>query len=439
MNRAIVWFRQDLRLTDNEAIIEATKHADEVLYVYVFEDEFTKSFSKHGFRRTGIHRLKFIIESVEDLRNNLRLRGADLIIRCGKTEDEVFNIANQFKSTWVFCNRERTRDEVSIQDELERKLWSVGQELRYARGKMLYYTQDLPFPITHTPDVFTQFRKEVEKITPVREPLEVPKDLKFKGNDIRTGELPELSDFGYFDYEFDKRSAHPFKGGETSGLERLQHYIWESQNILSYSDRRNDLIGTNYSSKFSAYLSQGCLSPKTIFYEIKKFELKYGESKSTYHLIFELLWRDFFRLTGKKHLNQIFKKEGINRKGQQSFMHDQVKIDEWIEGRTGQPFIDANMRELKATGFMSNRGRQNVASYFVHDLMQNWQIGAEYFECMLVDYDVCSNWCNWNYIAGIGNDPRENRVFNIATQSQKYDPKGEYVALWLKDEQQTVC
>ena len=112
VNRAIVWFRQDLRLSDNEAIHDALKHADEVLYVYVFEDLFLKSNGPHGFRRTGKHRLKFIIESVEDLRLNLRSKGADLIIRCGKAQDEIFKLAKQYKSSWVFCNRERTSDEV---------------------------------------------------------------------------------------------------------------------------------------------------------------------------------------------------------------------------------------------------------------------------------------------------------------------------------------
>ncbi len=115
-------------------------------------------------------------------------------------------------------------------------------------------------------------------------------------------------------------------------------------------------------------------------------------------------------------------------------MRDQEALFKlWVEGRTGVPFIDANMRELSATGFMSNRGRQNVASFLVKDLQVNWTWGAMYFESLLIDYDVCSNWGNWNYVAGVGNDPRENRYFNILSQAKKYDYQGEYVRHWLEE------
>ena len=103
----------------------------------------------------------------------------------------------------------------------------------------------------------------------------------------------------------------------------------------------------------------------------------------------------------------------------------------WAQGKTGIPFIDANMIELQSSGFMSNRGRQNVASFLVKDLFVNWQMGAEYFESVLIDYDPCSNWGNWNYVAGVGSDPRENRYFNILRQAKMYDVKGDYVKHWI--------
>ena len=106
-------------------------------------------------------------------------------------------------------------------------------------------------------------------------------------------------------------------------------------------------------------------------------------------------------------------------------------LNKWINGQTGVPFIDANMMELKLTGFMSNRGRQNVASYLCNDLKVDWRYGAAYFEQQLVDYDVCNNWGNWAYLAGVGNDPRANRYFNIAKQAAMYDPDGSFQQLWL--------
>lgn len=432
--RAVIWFRQDLRLHDNEALAEAMKRADEIVFAYIFDERVFKGKTQwFGFPKTGKFRAKFVIEAIEDLRKSIRARGTDLIIRIGKPEEEIAKIVEETKASWVFCNRERTSEEAEVQDALERKLWSQGQEMIYTRGKMLYYTQDLPFPVNFTPDTFTQFRKEVEKVVNVRKPLETPKAFKSLSINIAAGEIPTLKDFGHEDFEVDTRAAFPFKGGETEGLKRLHYYLWESDLIKEYKETRNGLLGVDYSSKFSPYLAQGCLSPKQIYHEIRKYEMTKGSNESTYWLFFELLWRDFFRLMGKKYDNRIFLKDGPKGKADSRWKNDKKLFNIWANAKTGIPFIDANMKELNATGFMSNRGRQNVASFLVKDLFVNWQMGAEYFESILLDYDPCSNWGNWNYIAGVGADPRENRYFNILRQAKMYDIKGCYVKTWLPE------
>ena len=431
--RAIVWFRQDLRLHDNEALCDALEQSDEVIPVFVFDERTFKGETRFGFSKTGPFRTKFIIESIHDLRESLGELGSELIVRVGKPEEEIFKIARLAKTSWVFCNRERTQEEVDVQDALERNLWSIGQEMRYSRGKMLYYTADLPFPITHTPDVFTQFRKETERYVPVRKPLPTPEDLKPTTFELNPGEIPALPDFGKEEFEIDQRAVLRFKGGEKEGMKRLHYYLWGSHQIRQYKETRNGLIGGDYSSKFSPWLAQGCLSPKKIYDEVKRYEAEFGTNKSTYWLIFELLWRDFFRFMGKKHGSKIFQKGGIIGHANSGYSNDFRLFQLWKEGRTGVPFIDANMRELERTGFMSNRGRQNVASFLVKDLAVNWQLGAEYFESVLIDYDPCSNYGNWNYIAGVGSDPREDRYFNIISQAKRYDPKGDYVKLWIPE------
>ncbi|MEM1320606.1 MAG: DASH family cryptochrome [Bacteroidota bacterium] len=432
--RVIVWFRQDLRIHDNEALTDALKSGEEVIPIYVFDDRVFKSKSRFGFTKTGKYRTKFIIESVKDLRESLRRLGSELIVRQGLPEEEIFELAREVKTSWVFCNRERTRDEIVVQDALESNLWSVGQEIIYSRGKMLYYTQDLPFPVTHTPDVFSTFRKEVEKFVQVREPLPTPTEpLNPWTVDIDPGDIPSLNDLGHEEFEYDSRSVIQFKGGETAGLERLNYYIETSGLIRNYYETRNDLVGGDYSSKFSTWLAQGCLSPKMIYQSLKRHEEAQGSNKSTHRLFLELLWRDFFRLMGKKHGNKIFISGGIKGSPRKDLKKDRRLLQLWIEGRTGVPFIDANMRELEYSGFMSNRGRQNVASFLVNDLKVNWQMGAEYFEEMLIDYDPCSNWGNWNYIAGVGSDTREDRYFNILSQARRYDPQGDYVKQWLPE------
>ena len=434
VRRAIVWFRQDLRLHDNEALQEALNAADEILPVYVFDERFFGGRTRwFDFPKTGKYRTQFIIEAIEDLRENLRARGNELIVRTGKPEEVIFDLAREARSSWVYCNRERTQEELAVQDALEQNLWTIGQEIRYSRGKMLYYTADLPFPVTHTPDLFTQFRKEVERFVQVREPFPTPERIPPSTVDITAGLIPQLSNFGHSPLVADSRAVISFNGGETAGLERLHYYLWESDRVKTYKETRNGLLGGDYSSKLSAWLAQGCISPKQVYHELKKYEAERGSNESTYWLFFELLWRDFFRLMAKKHEEKIFLQGGTKGEGDKKWKNNWRLFERWCEGETGVPFIDANMRELNLTGFMSNRGRQNVASFLVKDLQVNWQMGAEYFESLLVDYDVTSNWGNWNYVAGVGSDPRENRYFNIIKQAKRYDPKGEYVKLWVPE------
>ena len=430
MRTAIIWFRNDLRLHDNEALKDALALADEIIPVYIFDERTFKGKTKHGFHKTGKFRAQFIIQSVKNLRKNLQKLGTDLYVAVGKPEDIISQKAREWKTHWVYCNRERTHEEVEVQDSLEKHLWETGQEIKYYRGKMLYYTADLPFPVSHCPDNFTSFRKEVENFITIRNPLNKPEKniVKFQSIDD-WGVMPTLNDFGLDEFELGKGVR--FEGGEDEALSQLRYYLWESDHISNYKETRNGLLGRDYSSKFSPWLSQGCLSPKTIYHEVKAYESERGANDSTYWLIYELLWRDFFRLMGKKHGNRIFQKHGFREPIALENQENNLHLQSWINGETGIPFIDANMKELNQTGFMSNRGRQNVASFLIKDLKVNWVKGAEYFESMLLDYDPCSNYGNWNYIAGVGSDLRHDRYFNILAQAKKYDPKGEYVKYWI--------
>ncbi len=432
MKRVIVWFRNDLRLHDNEALTEALKQGDEIIPIYVFDTRLFKGKTPYGFRKIERFRAKFIIESVSDLRQRLKKLNSTLYVRIGKPEEIIPQIAEFYNTTAVYCNKERTDEEVKVQNALEKKLWSIKQEIRFYRGKMLYHTADLPFPVPSFPDTFSTFRKEVEKSVNVRNPLAEPSELMRNVSfDLEEGEIPSLEDFDLKDFKIEKGIG--FRGGESAGLQQLKYYLWESDGIATYKETRNGMLGRDYSSKFSPYLAQGCLSPKQIYIEIKKYESQRLKNRSTYHLVFELLWRDFFRFIAKKYGNRIFQENGIKKPKNHVWTNNTALFNIWKEGRTGIPFIDANMRELSKTGFMSNRGRQNVASFLVHDLKVNWLLGAEYFESMLIDYDPCSNYGNWNYVAGVGTDPRPSRKFNVRLQAQKYDSQGNYVKYWCPE------
>jgi deoxyribodipyrimidine photo-lyase len=192
-------------------------------------------------------------------------------------------------------------------------------------------------------------------------------------------------------------------GGEKAALRRLHHYVTEGRGRLSvYKETRNGMLGADYSSKFSVYLAMGNISGRQVLHAVKEFEGSSGiADQNTYWLIFELLWRDYMRLYSLKYGRKMFYLGGMQgEQGRKKYPwgHDDTLLAKWREGKTGWPIIDANMRELKHTGFMSNRGRQIVASFLVRDLKQDWRHGAEWFESRLLDHDVASNWGNWQYV-----------------------------------------
>ncbi|MGD1892541.1 MAG: DASH family cryptochrome [Cyclobacteriaceae bacterium] len=425
----IVWFRNDLRLHDNVTLTEAIRKSDRVYPVYCFDPRHFAD-TELELPKTGSYRAQFLLESLQDLRDSLQAIGSNLIIRQGVPESVIPQLAKEIGVSKVFASKEVTSEELSVEEGLGNTLLSQGVELELIWQSTLLHADDIPCPTNNVPDVFAQSRREAERITQVREVLPAPQSLN--SIDIPTGDLPTLDQLGLSQPTYDDRSVLRFRGGESAGLARLKEYFWENDCLREYKETRNGMLGADYSSKISAWLANGSLSPRKIYEEVKRYEQQRVKNKSTYWMVFELLWRDYFRFVAKKYGNRIFQFEGIQGKSL-DLRNDIGLFYKWKNGETGVPFIDANMREINATGFMSNRGRQNVASFLVKDLKINWTWGASFFETMLLDYDVCSNWCNWNYMAGVGNDPRENRYFNIMSQAQRYDPQGEYVRYWIPE------
>jgi deoxyribodipyrimidine photo-lyase len=337
---------------------------------------------------------------------------------------------SHYKVNKLYAKREVTFEEKQTEQLVQTELWKQQCEMLTFSTSTLYHAQDLPFSIKDIPDVFSNFRKKVEKESTIRSVFEKP--ISISSPEFPVAQFPTLDQLGLSFSEIDKRAAIVFEGGESAALKRMNHYFSETKAISQYKETRNGLIGADYSSKFSAWLSLGCLSPREIFFELKKYESQFGANESTYWLVFELLWRDYFRFMMKKYSNKFFQQSGIQNKGISVNKHNIQMLDSWINGTTGVDFVDANMLELKLTGFMSNRGRQNVASYLCNDLKLDWRYGAAYFEQQLIDYDVSSNWGNWAYLAGVGNDPRGNRYFNIDKQAQDYDRDKSYRKLWLQ-------
>jgi len=428
MRTSIVWFKTDLRLHDNETLVKAIEQSDEIIPVYCFDETHFKT-TEFGFQKTGNFRTQFLLESLQDLDTNLRAIGSGLLILRGKPEYELYKVAQKYNAQKLFAKKEVAYEEKQTEERLEKELWKLKCEIETFSTSTLYHAQDLPFSIKDIPDVFTNFRKRTEKDSMIRAIFSAP--LTIKSPTIPDLQLPRLEQLGLNPIQTDSRTAITFKGGEAEAYQRLRYYFEQTKSISNYKETRNEMIGADYSSKFSAWLALGCLSPREIYVELKKYEEQFGANESTYWLIFELLWRDYFRFMMKKHRHQFFLQTGIKSDELITNSHNEELLYKWINSQTGNDFIDANMLELKLTGYMSNRGRQNVASYLCNDLKLDWRYGAAYFEQQLIDYDVCSNWGNWAYLAGVGNDPRGNRYFNIEKQANDYDSKKTYRNLWL--------
>jgi deoxyribodipyrimidine photo-lyase len=415
MRIIIYWFRNDLRLADNPAFAEACLHADRLLPIYIHLPQ-ASNVHALGFPREGRHRRAFLRESLNDLRMQLRALGSDLLEFSGEPKDIFAQLVQRTCADAVYCERIEAPEEMGQSRELQEQGIMVKE---FWQSSMLS-PESLPFPAQAMPDMFTQFRKKVEYAglkfaAPVMAPSAIPGLPEFERVSSMRGADPT-------------NTSHNFLGGERSALEHLKQYL-ARRLPDSYKETRNQLIGKDYSSKFSPWLALGCISARTIAAELAEYEQCHGANDGTYWLWFELLWRDYFRFLHFKYGKQLYRAKGL---GEAPVVNGGAgRFEDWHTGTTGEPLVDAGMRELLKTGYLSNRMRQIVASYWIFDLQGDWQLGAAWFESQLIDYDVYSNQGNWLYIAGRGTDPRGGRPFNVAKQTQDHDPRGEYQRLWL--------
>ncbi|WP_255195636.1 DASH family cryptochrome [Halorarius litoreus] len=432
METAIVWFRRDLRVHDNETLAAAVRDADRILPVYCFDPaEFTQS-QYVDEPKTGPHRVTFLRESVADLRESVRERGGELAVRHGAPTEELPRLAREVDVDAVYFQTIPATEEFETERAVRRALDADGVAIERFWTHTLYHVNDLPTPVESIQDTFTPWRKEVEQEAEGRDTEPTPERVETPT--VEAGDVPTNTDLGVTPAPPpDDRGVLAFEGGERAGLDRLETYVWTEDRLREYKETRNGLLGAGYSSKLSPWLALGCLSPRYIGEEVDRYERERVANESTYWLVFELLWRDFFQFQFAKHGARFFGPQGIRGDAAgKDWDHDREAFARWAAGETGVPFVDANMRELNATGFMSNRGRQNVTSFLTDALNVDWRWGAAYFESRLVDYDVCSNWGNWAYQAGVGNDSRDG-YFDVVSQAEYYDPNAAYVRHWLPE------
>lgn len=424
--KALIWLRNDLRITDHFGFNEVSKKFRK-LVVYFSIDPKNYRETPWGFKKTEVFRTQFLLETLSELKASLKAKNISLIIETKAPEVSLPQWIEQLDITDLYYQKEWLQEERNTALAVHKQLNPQVQVHTYY-DQFLFHPEEVPMDLESIPEVFTVFRKQCEKMSQVRPCLGEPKIFDQKNLLDIEPQIPTLEDLGFKMYQTHPNSAFPFKGGSKAGKERIDQYFWETKKLSFYKQTRNGLLGRDYSSKFSGWLANGSLSPREIYWEVKAYEKEVKKNQSTYWMIFELLWRDYFKFISLKHGDQIFQLEGILGKNYK-WHTNATSFNQWVQGETSEPFVNANMIELKKTGWMSNRGRQNVASFFAKDMLMDWRMGAAYFEAMLIDYDVHSNYGNWMYVSGVGNDPRD-RKFNVRGQAERYDEGGKFQRLW---------
>ena len=439
---AVYWFRHDLRLSDNPALTLARQQSLQqgsrlALVVCLPPDHKTR----WGFLRVGQHRKVYLADTVRELAEQCEQLGNRLLVIAGDPAKALPALLQQLNADKVYCEEIAAPEEIAQVETLRQQAilvngFHIPIRVFTTWQSSLLEPLQLPFAMAELPLVFTAFRNKVEKtacqpLPPAPGISQLPA-MPEQAAAIKSLDLSSWAGAA----KADPRSAFPFQqlcaqAGETAAQQHLQRYF-QSGLARSYKASRNGLIGFDYSTKFSPWLATGALSARQIYQQLAAHEAEQGQNDSTYWIWFELLWRDYFRFLQLRFGRQLYLSHGLKTQEQpQQLPHQPELFQRWCQGNTGQPLIDAGMRELAATGYLSNRMRQIVASFLVNDLQCDWRAGAAWFESQLIDYDVYSNQGNWLYLAGFGTDPRSNRRFNLEKQVQSYDPDHAYQKLWL--------
>jgi len=414
VRRGLYWFRNDLRLHDNPALLQLAGQCSHLLCVYVMDAHWFQ-WTRYQGKAMGAVRWQFILESLRDLHQQLQQLGHTLVIRVGRSEEIISELVHEHQIHIIGVNRlpgtYEARQLASLQLTLPNRHWLIEEAFT------LFERSQLPFALQDLPASFTPFRKQVEGLSvlrPVHAPKRLPEAISAPSDPVPTRAEPQQSALRL-----------PFRGGETAALSQLRYYL-DSGQVRTYKETRNQLDGWDFSSKLSPWLAQGCVSPRRVVADLRAHEAAQGANESTYWLFFELLWREYYQWLHYKVGSHLYHLRGISRRNPLLSFYPEYYMA-WREGNTDSAFVNAFMLQLKQTGWMSNRGRQIVASYFVNELGLDWRYGAAWFEEQLVDYDPANNWGNWQYLAGVGTDPRGRRRFDIEKQRLQYDPDGVFI------------
>ncbi|PSW16532.1 deoxyribodipyrimidine photolyase [Photobacterium rosenbergii] len=417
MATGLFLFQNDLRLHDNPALALATQEADHLICVYCLPVDNANRYPYH-IDKHGNYRKQFLLQSLNNLSERLSERGQSLHVILEHPLNVLPELISQYNISMIY-----TSENAGV---YEKRNWHTLKgrypyiTFRQIATHTLFDRTDLPFDINESlPGTFSQFRKQVEGLD-IRSPL------------TTIAKLPpppgRLKAFDVISSMINPKLLADFEGGEKAALKHLEQYF-SSNAPSSYKQTRNELDGWENSTKFSPWLALGSLSANMLIKHLNQYETDVECNDSTQWIKFELLWREYFQWYAHFHGTRLYTFSGIKKKSPHTAYYPE-RFRRWSEGNTPYPLVNALMNQLRQTGYMSNRGRQIVASCLINELSLDWRYGAAFFEEHLLDYDTASNWGNWQYLAGVGADPQDNRHFNLAKQTEIYDPNGEFIRKW---------
>lgn len=417
----IVWHKwSDLRLTDHEPLVQAHRRRNRVLHVHLVELALLSGKSRvAGIPRCSARRAGFWRETVEDLAKRLETRGQQLLVLAAEDPAKCFaELCERFKVASVFAHSEFCDEELKTEASVREALMSSGAKLEtYWGGLTVHHINDLGFDPSdprQMPQFKGQFNSAAKK-RPIREVLAIPAlraPPTLRDTEVSSDAIASAFASGPRATPADERQLFVWKGGETAALEYFRQYM-DSGQLKNYrgateSFAHGDHNPINGGTRFSPWLAFGCLSARMVVKEARDYERKHGKSSSTgkgsgkmgstgARLHTELLFRDFLRFSALSWGTNLFKGGGPFRVRGIAWNYDSEKFAKWQAGQTGFPFVDAGMRELALTGYISHLHRQCCAAFLVRDLRLDWRMGAEHFEACLLDHTPDANWGNWSY------------------------------------------
>lgn len=397
---------------DHPALATAAANG-QIIPLFIFDDVQLKS------RHAGANRTRFLLQSLKDLRDSLQKLGGDLVLRSGRPEDVLTQLAAEFKAEAVLCTADYTPYARQRDARVATALAAHNIAFTALPGRLIVDSLDgITTKTGKAYSVFTPFFKYWQTLNR-RDLAEVPTRITLPDG-VNTGNLPNVSDIA----NTNGLSPNALPGGETAGRERLQLFL--SNGIEQYANDDNDL-GSDGTSRISAYLHFGCLSPR----EIEEM-LPPGDGPMRWHR--QLAWREFYNYIIYK-FPENGRHEFQERFRTLEWSYDESLLQAWADGLTGYPIVDAAMRQLKQEGWMHNRGRLIVGSFLTKDLALDWRLGEQHFMRMLIDGDQANNNGNWQWIASVGVDPAPvfRRLYNPASQQGRHDPSGIYVRRYIHE------